>query len=50
MRFNILTNVSTKISVFWDVTPDSMVTFKPLHGAPHNNVNTFKSYGLGISI
>jgi len=31
------------------VTPDSLVTFNPLHGAPHNKVAPFKSYDLGIS-
>jgi len=49
VTFNILTTVSTNIAVLWDVTPDSPVTFKPQHGAPHNNANTLKSY-MGIFI
>jgi len=50
VRFNILTTVSTKTVVFWFVTPDSLVTSKPLHGAPHNKVPIFESYDMGISI
>ena len=50
MIFNTFTTVSTNIAVFWDVTPDSLVTFNPLLGAPHNNVDTFKSYDIRKSI